>query len=245
MLTLFTSNATINLDPVWSPDGSRIAFSSLTPQGMVDLYWRPTNGVGAEELLLATAQTKVASAPSDWSDDGFLLYVTTDRKTFGDDIWALPLHEDRKPLPIVETSADEQDAQFSPDGRWIAYQSNETGRHEIYVQPFPRGRKERISTNGGAQVRWRRDGRELFYIALDGRLMAVPIRIAPDGKTLDSGAPVPLFATSVGGAVQGRDRQQYVVSADGQRFLMSILPEDPSPSPITVILNFKPDANPN
>jgi dipeptidyl aminopeptidase/acylaminoacyl peptidase len=171
--------------------------------------------------------------------------VTTDQKTSGDDIWALPLHGDRKPFPIVETSADEQDAQFSPDGRWIAYQSNETGRHEVYVQPFPRGPKEPISTNGGAQVRWRRDGRELFYIALNGRLMAVPIRIAPDGKTLDSGEPVPLFATSVGGAVQGRDRQQYVVASDGQRFLMSILPEDERPSPITVILNFKPNPNPN
>jgi Tol biopolymer transport system component len=244
LLTTFTSSATLNLDPVWSPDGSQIAFSSLSPRGVVDLYRKPTNGVGVEELLLATAQGKVASAPSDWSDDGFLLYVTTDQKTSGDDIWALPLHGDRQPFPVVETSSDEQDAQFSPDGRWIAYQSNETGRHEIYAQPFPRGPKEPISTNGGAQVRWRRNGRELFYIALDGRLMAVPIRIAPDGKTLDSDPPVPLFATSVGGAVQGRDRQQYVVSADGQRFLMSVLPEL-SPSPITVILNFKPNPTTN
>jgi Tol biopolymer transport system component len=158
----------------------------------------------------------------------------------------LPLHGDRKPFPVVATSFEEKDAQFSPDGRWIAYQSNETGRFEIYVQPFPGpGRKELVSTNGGAQVRWRRDGRELFYIALDGRLIAVPIRFAPNGQTFEAGAALPLFATSVGGAVQGRDRQQYVVSADGQRFLMSILPEDQSPSPITVVLNWKPNPNPN
>ncbi len=240
VLTRFTSNATINLDPVWSPDGSQIAFSSLTTQGMVDLYRKPTNG-GKEELLLATTQGKIASDPSDWSLDGrFLLYRAFDPKA-GADVWALPLHGDRKPFPVVETSFEEKDAQFSPDGRWIAYQSNETGRFEIYVQPFPGpGRKEVISTNGGAQVRWRRDGRELFYVALDGRLIAVPIRFAPDGQTLEAGAAVPLFATRVGGAVQGRDRQQYVVSADGQRFLMSILPEDPSPSPITVIVNWKP-----
>jgi hypothetical protein len=94
-------------------------------------------------------------------------------------------------------------------------------------------------------VRWRRDGRELFYIALDGRLIAVPIQFAPDGQTFKTGAPVPLFPTSVGGAVQGLSRQHYVVSRDGQKFLMSILPEDPSPSPITVILNWKPNPNPN
>ena len=194
---------------------------------MFELYRKPTTGDGNEELLLATRRTRSTSAASDWSRDGrFLLYRTVDPKT-GADIWALPLNGDRKPFPVVQTNFEEQDAQFSPDGKWIAYQSNETGRFEIYLQPFPGpGRKEAISTNGGAQVRWRRDGKELFYIALDGRLMAVPIRFAPDGQTFETGAPVPLFATSVGGAVQGRDRQQYVVSADGQRFLMSILPED-------------------
>ena len=157
------------------------------------------------------------------------------------DIWALPLNGDRKPFAVVQTAFEEKDAQFSPDGRWIAYQSNETGQFEIYLQQFPGpGGRQRISTAGGAQVRWRRDGRELFYIALDGRLMAVPIRFASNGQAVDAGTPAPLFATHVGGAVSGLDRQQYVVSPDGQRFLMSVVPEDPNPPPITVILNWKP-----
>ena len=148
---------------------------------------------------------------------------------------------DGKRFPVVNSTFEEKDGQFSPDGRWIAYQSNETGQFEIYLRPFPGpGEQKRVSTNGGAQVRWRRDGRELFYIALDGRLMAVPIRFASDGKAVDLGTPVPLFATRVGGAVSGLDRQQYVVSPDGQRFLMSVVAEDVNPSPITVILNWKP-----
>ena len=97
-----------------------------------------------------------------------------------------------------------------------------------------------ISTNGGSQVRWRRDGQELFYIALDDRLMAVPIRFASNGQALEAGTPVPLFATRVGGAVQYANRQQYMVSPDGQRFLMNTVTEEPSASPITVILNWKP-----
>src|SRR5262249_3929106 len=152
----------------------------------------------------------------------------------------LPMDGDRKPFPVVQTEFEERDGQFSPDGKWIAYQSNESGRFEIYVQPFPgTGTKIQISTNGGGQVRWRRAGKELFYITLDDRLMAVPIGISSDNKTIDAGAPVPLFATHVGGAVQGIYRPQYMLSPDGQRFLMSTVAEE-APSPITVILNWKP-----
>jgi hypothetical protein len=146
-----------------------------------------------------------------------------------------------KPFPVAQTDFEERDGQFSPDGKWIAYQSNESGRSEIVVQPFPGpGDKLQISTGGGGQVRWRPDGKELFYIALDGRLMAVPIRMAFNGQSIEPAAPVPLFATRVGGAWQGPDRQQYVVSRDGQRFLMNTLAEGDNPSPITVILNWKP-----
>ena len=146
----------------------------------------------------------------DWSPDGrFLLYRSIDPKT-GSDIWALPLDGDRKPFPVVQTNFDERDGQFSPDGKWIAYQSNESGRFEIYVQPFPGpGGKSQVSTNGGAQVRWRRDGKELFYIALDGRLMAVPIRLASNGQAVEAGTPVPLFATHVGGACSIARQTQY------------------------------------
>ena len=166
VLSRLRSDAAADGTPVWSPDGSRIAFNS-NRKGVFDLYQKPATGAGSEDLLLATPQNK---APVDWSPDGrFVLYRSPGPMT-GFDLWALPLDGDRKPFPVVQTTFEERDGQFSPDGKWIAYQSNESGRVEIYVQPFPgTGRKERISTSGGTQVRWRRDGKELFYIALDGR----------------------------------------------------------------------------
>ena len=165
-----------------------------------------------------------------------LLYQTFDSRTRFD-IWALPQQGDRKPFPVVQTQFDEKDAQFSPDGKWIAYASDESGRMDVYAQHFPGpGGKIAISTSGGAQPRWRRDGRELFYLAPDSRLMAVPIAFSRDA--IDPGAPVPLFATHVGSVAQGIARPQFAVSADGQRFLMNNLSEDANLSPITVILNW-------
>jgi serine/threonine protein kinase len=234
LLSRFTFDAEPEAYPIWSPDGSHITFSRS------GLYEKPAAGTGNDDLLLATPTT---SNPTDWSPDGrFLLYRSVDQNE-NLDIWALPMEGDRKPFPVVQTNFRETDGQFSPDGRWIAYQSDESGRFEIYVQRFPGpggkvGGKWLISTNGGAQVRWRRDGQELFYIALDGRLMAVAIRLASSGQAVEAGAPVPLFATHVGGAVQGVSRQQYIVSVDGQRFLMNTVTEDAT-APITVILNWK------
>ena len=199
VLTPVTSNGKINLDPVWSPDASQIVFSSSLPTGAFDLYRKSMTGGGDEELLLAATEDRGALVASDWSLDGFLLYGSSDPKG-GADIWALPLTRGGKPFPVVQTSFEEKDGQFSPDGKWIAYQSNKTGGSEVYLQRFsPSGVPERISIDGGAQVRWRRDGSELFYIARDGRLIAVPIRFAPDSQTCKIGIPVPLFATSVGG----------------------------------------------
>ncbi len=238
VLSRFTFDPAIDVFPIWSPDGSRIVFGS-NRKGPFDLYQKPAVGAGTEELLLATAQEKT---PTDWSPDGrFLLYRSVDPKT-GYDIWALPMNGDRKPFPVVQTNFDERDAQFSPDGKWIAYQSNESGRFEIYIQPFPGpGSKLQVSTNGGAQVRWGPNGKELFYIALDARLMAVPIRLASNPQTAEPGSPTPLFATRVGGALQGTFTQQYDVSSDGQRFLMNTITEEAA-SPITVILNWNPEA---
>ena len=157
------------------------------------------------------------------------------------DIWALPLNGDGKPFPVVETNFDDQNGQFAPDGKWIAYQSDDSGRVEIYVQPFPGpGSKWSISTNGGSQVRWRRDGKELFYVTLEGRLMAVPIQVASDTGAPEVGTPVTLFAPPLGAAVQQADyRHQYMVSPDGQRFLVATVTEGAT-APITVILNWKP-----
>jgi Tol biopolymer transport system component len=235
VLSRFTFDPAVDVFPIWSPDGSRVVFSS-TRKGSYDLFQKPAIGAGTEELLLTTAQ------PTDWSPDGrLLLYRRIDPKT-GYDLWALPLDGDRKPFPVVQTNFDERDAQFSPDGKWIAYQSNESGRFEIYIQPFPGpGSKLQVSTNGGAQVRWGPNGKELFYIALDARLMAVPIRLASNPQTAEPGSPTPLFATRVGGALQSSFMQQYDVSSDGQRFLMNTITEEAA-SPITVILNWNPEA---
>jgi hypothetical protein len=155
-----------------------------------------------------------------------------------DDIWVLSMDGDHQESPVVQTPFEERNAQFSPDGRWIAYESNLSGRFEIYVQPFGRrGSRQQVSTTGGSQARWARDRRELFYIALDGSLMSVPFTIASDSQSIQWASPLRLFETHIGGAVQVPPEHQYVVSPDGQRFLMDTIVSEPS-SPIAVILNW-------
>jgi len=226
--------------PVWSPDGKRIAFGT-TKKKVRDIYVKLATGAGGEELLLETGQPK---QPQDWSPDGRFLLFDSNEQGRGYDLWALPMNGDRTPFPVIHTRYDEAGGQFSPDGRWLGYHSNESGRYEIYVQPFPGpGGKWQISTDGGTQVRWSRNGKELFYVAPDGKLMAVPITISSDSQTVLAGRSVPLFETRIGGAVgqSGITNHLYTVARDGQRFLMNTFTEEAS-SPIMVILNwrFKP-----
>jgi Tol biopolymer transport system component len=194
-----TSDPADDVFPVWSPDGSELVFSS-NRTGIHNLYRRPLTAGGREERLFSSPQHKVAT---DWSADGrFIVFDSEDPKT-GSDIWALPLDGKEKPFPVVNTKFDEHSAQFSPDGHWIAYQSNESGRTEIYVQPFPGpGNSSVISTAGGTQAHWGRDAKELFYVARDGRLTVVPIRLTAKGQAPDVGAGVPLFAPPLGRAVE-------------------------------------------
>src|SRR5262249_17912280 len=149
-----------NSQPVWSPDGSRIVFGSRR-NGKWGLYVKPSNGIGNEELLMESETLKM---PMSWSGDGkSILYWLQDPKT-GNDVWALPFFGDRKPFPVLQTPFAEVFPQISPDGKWISYTSNETGRPEIYVQSFPPGAgKWPISSSGGNFSRWRRDGKELLY----------------------------------------------------------------------------------
>lgn len=231
VLSRFTADGAVR--PIWSPDGSQIIFASGTP---TNLFRKPVAGHGGEQAILETSQPKAAT---DLSKDGrFLLYRSADPQN-GWDIWALPLDGTRNSIQVARTRFDERDGQFSPDAKWVAYQSNESGRFEIYVQPFPGpGGKSTISRDGGAQVRWRRDGKELFYVAFDNRLMSVPIRVAADGRSIEVGTPSPLFTTQIGGAVQDANMQQYMVSSDGQRLLMNTVVEEAT-SPITVLLNWR------
>ena len=238
VLNRFTTDAADEIAPIWSPDGTHIVFSSSRKGRGMNLYRKAATGVGSEELILDAGWPMFAT---DWSPDGrFLLYFSSDPNT-GFDIWTLPMDGDRKPFPIVRTKSGEANAQFSPNGKWIAYESNESGRYEIYVQAFSgagpqAGGKVLISTNGGVQARWGRDGNTLFYIALDDRLITVPIRFASNGQGVEPSTPVPLFATRVGS--QAFSGTGYSISPDGQRFLMNVELEGPAASPITVLLNW-------
>ena len=231
-LSRFTSDPALDFNPLWSSDGRRIFFQS-TRGGAPDIYSRSVNAGTLEQVLLKSSLPK---SPSDVSADGrVLLYnVSTGTST---QIWYLPLAGDSTPRPFVQTTFDERDGQFSPDGKWVAYQSNESGHYEIYVQPFP-GPGERIpvSSGGGQQVRWGRKGPELFYVAADRRLTVVPVTFSVNGM-IRIGRPAPLFPTGFDATLLLR--QQYVVSADGQRFLMNNLTDAVDPHSMTVILNWQ------
>jgi hypothetical protein len=209
--------------PIWSRDRRQIIFGSTRRQGVLDLFEKSLDGSEPEKLLLASPQDKNAQ---DWSPDSrFVLYSALDARN-NRDLWALPLAGDGKPVPVVQTPFAENNGRFSFDGRWIAYQSDETGRNEIYAQAFPSGAaKTQISTGGGTQPSWRADGKEMFYLAPDNRLMAVPITMA--GARIEAGKANALMSTD-GGA--------YGVSPDGQRFLLQEVVEDRSP--ITILLNW-------
>jgi Tol biopolymer transport system component len=241
LLIRFTYDGAAEAVPIWSPDGTKVVFNS-NRGGRFNLYLKAASGSGVEDLLLRTEQNK---APVDWSPDGRHILFRSPSLSTGFDLWALPLEGKPQAFPVVQTMFEERDGQFSPDGNWIAYQSNESGRMEIFIQSFPGpGGKIQVSTGGGAQVRWRKDGRELFYIALDGKLMAVPIRPSADGRSIEAATPVALFATRVGGAIRGTYLQQYVVSPKGDRFLMNTVTSEASVAPVTVILNWRPPSTP-
>jgi Tol biopolymer transport system component len=207
-----TSDPAADSYPKWSPDGRTIAFTSER-EGAGNLYTRVVGAVGADKLLF---KDDTAKSLSDWSRDGrYLVYVANG------DVWALPLSGESgasKPLRVTETAFTEYYATISPDSRWIAYDSNETGRREVYIQSFPQpGFKQQVSTTGGMQPRWSRDGRELYYYTLptDWVVMAVSTKSA--GASLEIGAPGALVIRPNGAS------RIYSVSADG-RFLLQVPP---------------------
>jgi len=234
VLSRFTFDPGPEIYPVWSPDGARIVYAANNRTGSgFRLFQKPTTGAGQASPLLDTGQNMI---PDDWSRDGRFISFATSRSGNWD-IWAFPLERDTKPFPVTQTRYDELSSQFSPDGHWIAFESDESGRNEIYVQPFPGpGIKTIVSTGGGLQPYWGPGGRELFYVAPDGRLMSVSLRFRSDSQTVEPASPVPLFLTRISSTRTGGSRQEYIVSPEGKQFLMNTFVEQAG-SPITLVLN--------
>jgi len=237
-MSRFTFRPGLNRSPVWSPDGSRVLYVSRSRSGAEDLYLKPASGAGKDELLLNVGTNAFVY---DWSHDGkFILYTDFQDKTYYD-LWLLPLNGSLKPIPYLQTPFNETLGQFSPDGRWMAYASDESGKWQVYVQPIPpAGAKWQISTAGGSQPRWRHDGKELFYVAADQKLMAVPIKMGgASSLTFEQGAPQSLFE-GVTFNVGQYLTFFYQPAADGQRFLVNApAGGTSSTTPITVVLNWQ------
>jgi eukaryotic-like serine/threonine-protein kinase len=204
-----TTNPAPENYPLWSPDGSHVIY--MRGSGFGVLVLQPSSGVGQEEIVSAQG-----GIPYGWSKDGRFITLLSFSSTTLADVYVLPLVGDRQPTPFLQTRFQETGSRPSPDGKWIAYTAAESGRPEIFVQTFPAsGKRWPISTRGGTQPFWRDDGKELFYLGMDGRLMAVAIGQTPD---LDLGIPRPLFQTN---APIGFNRNSYVPAGDGQRFLVN------------------------
>jgi len=226
--------------PIWSPDGSRIFYSS-DKKGHLDIYQKAVSGEGGEELLFESTLDKFLTDCS--SDGSFLLYYTAGNPITKSDVWVLPLGGERKPIPVLQTEFEETDAQFSYDGKWLAYTSNESGRNEVYVRPFPGpGGKWQISTTGlitGSLILpslWRGDGKELYYHSDDQKLMVAEVNAA--GSSFDVGTVKPLFDTRLQSVL-------YIgaVSPDGQRFLLASAVGQSS-APLTLVLNWDEEFHP-
>jgi eukaryotic-like serine/threonine-protein kinase len=232
--TRLTFGPGASTSPVWSPDGHWIAYMGV--RGKNNVYRRPVSGVGQEELLLEGDSTN--RNPLDWSADGkFLLIGVGDLSSTGR-IWVLSLAGDRKAVPVTQSAFQAISAKFSPDGHWLAYSSNESGRQEVYVMPFGSGTgKWQISSSGGTQPVWRRDGKELFYWSTDNNLMSVPITLKPGLVEVGAAHPLFRFNNPVGviGVVS-----PYDVTTDGQRFVLITTPQQ-TPRPVTLVTNWMAD----
>jgi eukaryotic-like serine/threonine-protein kinase len=236
--TRLTFDPADDLDSIWSPDGTRIAFTS-DRLGQRDIYQKPADGSESEELLLGGKGGH--KHVEDWSRDGkYLMYNYAPTSPPVAHLYVLPLDGDRKPVPFVNTEFLTQQGQFSPNGRWVAYRSFESGRTETYVQGFTLGSsrsrgKWQVSVAGGELPRWRRDGKELFYHFGDG-YFAVDVKT--DGASFEAGIPKPLFAVSTVLA-NGGGGAPFVVTRDGQRFLVLAQVQKASNQPLEVLVNWR------
>ena len=255
--TRFTFDPSLDRNPIWSPDGSQIAYCS--GNNAQNLFRKAANNAGEPELL-SKSEGSGSTCPQDWSRDGrFLLYYAESSKT-GADLMVLPLTgeaADRKPVPFLATQFNEMQGRFSPDGRWVVYRSNESGRAEVYVRPFsnaqgstaagkapaaaagkaPAAGKWMISNGGGTQPRWRRDGKEILYFSPDASIMSVPVEAS--GATFAAGVPTRLFEVPIYPGPAGNITPSWDMTADAQKFLVTTLVGSNTSPPFTVVLNWE------
>jgi eukaryotic-like serine/threonine-protein kinase len=222
-----TFDPAFDTTPIWSPDASRLMFSS-NRQRRVDLFMKNSDGAQEEKAILQNDQFN--KTPNDWSRDGKYILYTRDT-----DLWFATIPE-LKPTQLLKAPALIRTGQFSPDGKWVAYASNESGRWEIYVTSFPDARgKWQVSAGGGEQPHWRSDGKELFFLSSDYKMMAVPVTT---GNNFDAGLPVALFQATPRQPISTNDQFGYDITRDGQRFLILTQVKQADTQPMTVILNW-------
>jgi eukaryotic-like serine/threonine-protein kinase len=237
--TRFTFNATQdNSSPIWAPDGSAIAYASLRNKKW-GLYTKPANGAGTEQRRL---ESSTPIAPTSWTADGrALVYVASDPTTLND-FWMVPLQGDQKPVPVVRGPENVWFGQVSPDGKWLAYRSDETGANQLFVIPFPAGPgKWQVSAGHGSYPRWRRDGRELFFLAGASRAPLMAVDVGTDPATFKAGAPKALFNPNYSNLQHQPSYHPFAVAADGQRFLIPLSVSsstEVTTQPIAVVLNW-------
>jgi Tol biopolymer transport system component len=230
-LTRFTFEGNSHI-PIWTPDGKRLVFSSDREGGAHNLFWKPADGSGEPERL---SMTDYHQDPASFSPDGKLLAFAQNHPETRWDIWLLHMDNERRAEPFLQTEFNEHDPMISPDGRWLAYASNESGRYEVYVQSLPNGGKKRvISTEGGREPLWARNGRELFYRNRE-RLMAVAVETE---VVFDAERPRLLFDTSGLRGPGGFGPPNFDVTPDGQHFVMMSPAEASGPGQINVVLNW-------
>jgi Tol biopolymer transport system component len=252
-MSRFTFDAADERYAVWSPDGKRIGFSSLR-EGALGLFQKLSTGAGTEERLVPANGASLAA--TSWSADGrFLMFSRNARGPSNADLWVVPMDGDRTPSPFLQTRFRELYGAFSPDGRWVAYQSDESGRPEIYVRPFVPpsrtasksaeaagssgvGGQWQVSTTGGIMPLWRADGKEIYYLNPAGAMMAAPITAT--SVSIEPGEPVVLFPTRIsGGGVDVQQHRQYDVARDGRFLINTVL--DEAAAPITLLMNWRPE----
>jgi Tol biopolymer transport system component len=235
VMSRLTTDHSYDWIPIWSPDGGRIAFAS-NRDGAMDLYEKAVWTSEPERQILKSGKRKL---PTDWSRDGRFLLFQQEEPGKGWDLWAMPMTGNRKPFPVLQSQFNEVLAALSPNGKWLAYASDETGSWQVYVQAFSADAgaaaraKWRISTNGGMQPRWRADGSELFYVSLDRRIVAVAVST---GQAFEAGATTALFDSDAPFELDGHP--EYDVTPDGRRLVMAIAGGERHPAPLTLILNW-------